>query len=220
MVDIAPTGRLQAILDELGRVGAPAGRGCEDGEPAAADRDGGGASGGKVSVAQIMESVGRSSFAALLLVPSLVVVSPLSGIPGVPTVAAAVIILICLQYLSGARSLWLPGRIQRITVRRSLLCRALAGLRPLARAADRVVRPRMTFLFTRTTFTLIAIVSCCLAALMPPMEVLPLTSSITAFLIAVLALAALARDGTLAILAIGLIFAALALGGSLLWPIG
>ena len=33
-------------------------------------------------------------------------------------------------------------------------------------------------------------------------------------------LAALARDGTLAILAIGLIFAALALGGSLLWPIG
>ncbi|WP_146619900.1 exopolysaccharide biosynthesis protein [Acuticoccus sediminis] len=192
MAETGTTGRLQTILDDI----------CEMGQR-----------GGKVSVAQILDCVGRTSFAAVLLVPSLIVVSPLSAIPGIPTVAGLIIVLICMQYVFGARSLWLPSRILRISVRGEHLCAAMSRVRPIARLGDFVARPRMTFLITRTTFTISAIVCAFLAALMPPMEILPLTSSITAFLIAMLALALLARDGTLAIVAITLIAMFLTVGG-------
>lgn len=188
------TGRIQHLLDDIAAAGE----------------------GDRVSVRQVMD--GRSSFGAILLVPSLVIVSPLSGIPGVPTASAVVIILICLQYIAGSRSIWLPDRINRIALSRKRLAGALDRVRPVARLGDRIARPRHTYLLNRTTVIAIAVVCGLLAATMPPMEVLPLTSSIAAFIIATFALAVLARDGTLALVAAGLTASAVLLASLYILP--
>lgn len=168
-------------------------------------------SGEQVSVGDIMDKIGTRSFGALLLAPSLLVVTPLSGIPGVPTTASIIIILICLQYLSGRRTIWLPRWILRAKVGRPRLDRAMASAKPVARVIDKVIRPRLGFLINRVTFALVALVCAALALTMPPLEILPFVSTTTAFIITLFALSILVRDGLLALIALAITgFAALA----------
>ncbi len=156
----------------------------------------------KVSVEDILNRVGTRSFGALLLAPSLLVVTPLSGIPGVPTTAAIIIILICLQFLSGMHTVWLPKWILRAKVSRRKLDRAMDSAKPVARVIDKVIRPRLGFLINRVTFSLVALVCAVLAATMPPLEILPFTATATAFIITLFALSILVRDGVLALIAL------------------
>ncbi|WMS41091.1 exopolysaccharide biosynthesis protein [Acuticoccus sp. MNP-M23] len=159
-------------------------------------------SGAQVSVNDILERIGTRSFGALLLAPSLLVVTPISGIPGVPTTAAIIIILICLQYLSGRRTIWLPRWILRARIGRARLDRAMETVRPVVRNIDKVVRPRFGFVINRVTFALVALVCAVLAATMPPLEFLPFTATTTALIITLFALSLLARDGLLALIAL------------------
>ncbi|MEM8664622.1 MAG: exopolysaccharide biosynthesis protein, partial [Pseudomonadota bacterium] len=171
--------------------------------------------GDRVSVADILKAVGTRSFGALLLVPSLIVISPISGIPGVPTTAALIIILICGQYLIGRRTIWLPGFLLRRDVSRSRLEKAINAVTPAARFLERFVRPRLTFLIGRVTFAAVALICALLAATMPPLELLPFTATATASIIALFAMALLMRDGALAL--ISLVMAAAAVGAFLVW---
>lgn len=158
--------------------------------------------GAHVSVSDIMDRIGTRSFGALLLAPSILVVTPISGIPGVPTTASIIIILICLQYLSGRRTIWLPRWILRARIGRPRLDRAMAFAKPVARAIDKVIRPRFGFLINRVTFALVALVCAALAATMPPLEILPFTATTIAFIITLFALSILVRDGLLAVIAL------------------
>lgn len=100
----------------------------------------------EVSVADLQAAIGKRSFGPLLLVPGLVVLSPLSGIPTLPTFAAGILLLIAVQILGGRTSIWLPGRLARRTLPRHGLLKALAILEPGARVADRFVKPRLRIL--------------------------------------------------------------------------
>ena len=159
--------------------------------------------GPEVSVGDILDHIGTRSFGALLLAPSLLVVTPISGIPGVPSTAGIIILLICLQFLSGRKTIWLPRWILRSKIPRRRLDRAMKAARPVARTVDRVIRPRLGFLINRVTFAVVALVCAVLAATMPPLEILPFTATATAFIIALFALSMLVRDGLLALIALG-----------------
>lgn len=156
----------------------------------------------EVSVADVLESIGSRSIGALLLVPSIVVLTPLSGIPGVPTTAGLIILLVCVQYLVGRRTVWLPQRIRRARISRKRLAAAFGYIRPLARVLDHVFRPRLRVLINHWTFSLSAVICALLAATMPPLELLPFTATITAFIIAMFAMALIYEDGLLALLAL------------------
>lgn len=155
-----------------------------------------------VSVADVLQSIGTRSFGALLLVPCILVLSPLSGIPGVPSVAGSIIVLVCVQYLVGRRTVWLPQRILRARVSRKRLATAFGYVQPLVKMLDRVFRPRLGILINHWTFALIATICALLAATMPPLEALPFTATITAFIIAMFAMALIYEDGLLALLAL------------------
>ncbi|MEE4382194.1 MAG: exopolysaccharide biosynthesis protein, partial [Pseudomonadales bacterium] len=66
------------------------------------------ADGAEVSVGELMEAVGRRSFAPVLLLVGLLLVSPLSGIPSFPTLMALLVCLVSVQMLLGRRHFWLP----------------------------------------------------------------------------------------------------------------
>lgn len=154
-----------------------------------------------VCVADLLKTFGQRSFGALLLVPSLIVVSPISGIPGVPTVTGVLISLIAIQMLLGRTTLWLPRSLLQRCIARRQLDRVIAFVRPGAAIADRLLEPRLMFL-TQAPFNRLIAATCLATALtMPALEVVPFATSIVAAAIAVFALALIAHDGLLVVVA-------------------
>lgn len=168
--------------------------------------------GDRVSVGNLLDTVGTRSAGPLLLVPSLIIVTPVSGIPGAPTVAAAIITLVAVQMMLGSTRIWMPQFIRRRTITRSRLQGAVRWLRPFAARVDRVIWPRLTVL-TRRPFNFVLVAACMAMALaMPPLEVVPMSSSTLAGAISLLALALTAHDGLLALIALALAIGGVALG--------
>lgn len=158
--------------------------------------------GERVTVDDALGAVGQSSFGALILVPALVLVSPLSGIPGLPTTLGIVIFLVCVQYLVGRDRIWLPRRIRRAGISRARLAGALQRVRPFVRLLDRLVKPRLSFLVNRLSIAVFAGICATLALTFPPLEALPFVATATASVIALYGFAILARDGVVGLLAL------------------
>lgn len=162
-------------------------------------------SGPDVHVHDIVEALGPASFGPLILVPAMLVFSPLSGIPGMSTVCGLSIALIAVQWPLGRRHVWLPGWIKRRQLKRDRLSRAIdASSKPLA-FLDRITRHRLRWL----VFPPVSIVNeavCLLCGLMMPfLELVPLSSSILGLAVTLMAVSSITRDGVLAALGYGVI---------------
>ncbi|CAN5288056.1 exopolysaccharide biosynthesis protein [soil metagenome] len=175
-----------------------------------------GAQGGRVTLGGMMDAVGRRSFGPLLLLAGLIAVSPLSGIPGMPTTVATIVALVAGQLLFRRDHFWIPQWVEHRAISEKNLFKALRFLRKPARFVDRFLRPRLEFL-TRHTGTYVVAVLCLLvAATMPPLEPLPFAASIAGAALAIFGLALVAHDGVLVL--IGLAFT-LATIGVVIWKL-
>ncbi len=169
----------------------------------------------RVSLGDAIQAFGNRSYGPFLVLLPLIELSPIGGIPGVPTAIAAIIILIAGQMVFGRKHLWLPGFVERRSVSADTLCKATNKLRGLARFMDRWFHGRLLSL-TKGPFVRIAAVGCIVLALtVPPLELLPFASSAPMLAIAAFGLALLVRDGALMIAAIVMACAALAIGAGL-----
>ena len=162
----------------------------------------------RVDVESMLEAVGRSSFGALLLLCGLVTLSPLDIIPGIPTLIALGVFLVCVQLLAGRRHFWLPAWLLRQSIARQRFRKALAWLRKPARFGDRLVRPRLTALAGDAAVKAIAVGCIVVAMAMPVMEVVPFSANLAGIALTAFGLAIIAHDGLLALVA----FAATAAG--------
>jgi hypothetical protein len=155
----------------------------------------------QVSLDGIVESVGRRSFGPLLLLAGVITVSPLSGIPGMPTTMGVFTMLIGVQLLSGRESFWLPGWLLRRSVGRNRLETALKWMRPPARFIDRFLRPRLAVLLHGAGNYAIALICTLMAATMPFMEVVPFSVNGVGAALATFGVALIANDGLVALIA-------------------
>ncbi|MBI1181177.1 MAG: exopolysaccharide biosynthesis protein [Alphaproteobacteria bacterium] len=170
-----------------------------------------------VSVADLLASVGGRSFGPTLLVPSLLIVSPISGIPGVPTIGGLTIAFIAGQMVIGRHHIWLPRFLLSRHVGRSKLRKALKTLRPAARLMDHLIKPRLCLLTSKPLSHAIAAICAAIALAMPPLELIPFASSAVAGAVALFGLALLAHDGLLVLFGIAVTGLSLYLGlGALL----
>ena len=158
--------------------------------------------GAPVTIQDMLEATGQRSFGALLLVPGMLVFSPLSGIPGLPTFFALMVGLIALQLLLGRRHFWLPGWLLRRCASRKKYDRAITFLQRPARFVDRMLRHRLTFLTEGVAVYINALLCLLIAASMPPLELIPFGNSIAGAALSVLGLGMMARDGALIIVAL------------------
>ena len=71
----------------------------------------------KVSIGWMLDQFGDRTYGPALLLPALIEISPIGGMPGVPTFLAGLIILFAGQILIGHEHLWVPGFIERRTIR-------------------------------------------------------------------------------------------------------
>ncbi|MBN2907419.1 MAG: exopolysaccharide biosynthesis protein [Rhodobacteraceae bacterium] len=151
--------------------------------------------GDRVSVAEIVAGLGERSFAPLLLLPALILVSPISSIPGMPTMGGLVIGLVAVQMIFGRSSLWLPAALARRSVSARKMCKAVKWLRRPASWIDRHVHPRMVRLATRP-FSCVALMVCLAVTLvMPLMEFVPMLATVAASAITLFAIGLMTLDG-------------------------
>lgn len=153
----------------------------------------------RVPLSAMMAEVGDRSFGPLLLFAGVIAVSPLSGIPGMPTFMGVFVMLIAGQLLAKRDHFWLPGWLLRKSVSRKKLDKALRWLRPSARLIDRALRRRLTFLVRRAGLYAITAVCLLVAATMPVLELVPFAATIAGAALSMFGLALIARDGLFAL---------------------
>lgn len=156
-----------------------------------------------VCMGDMLKVTGHRSFGALLLVPGLLVLSPLSGIPGFPTMCAVMVSLIALQLLVGRKHFWLPQWLLHRSAPRSKYQRAIRFLKKPARFVDRLLRRRLTFLTKGIAVRMNAVLCLLIAATMPPLELIPFGNSTAGAALSVLGVGLIARDGAMVLAAMG-----------------
>ncbi|WP_295803939.1 exopolysaccharide biosynthesis protein [uncultured Microbulbifer sp.] len=155
-----------------------------------------------ISLEMVMQVVGRRSFAPILLLAGLLLFSPLSGIPGVPTLMGILVLLVTIQMLALRKHFWLPGWMLHRSIPQSKLLKTLHWLERPATVLDRWIKPRLEILATRVGSVVVALVCCAIALLLPLMEVVPFSASIAGLALATFGLAIIAHDGLLVLIAI------------------
>jgi hypothetical protein len=189
-----PEHALENVLDDIGRL-------------AAKDR---------VSIGELVGTAGATPGAAAMIVPALIVVSPLSGIPLLPTLCGLIISGLALQLLFGRRGLWLPSVLARRHLSGAGLRRATARLREPARWIDRKAHARLRLLTMRPLIVVPLGLSVVCGLSMPFLELVPFSSSILGLSVVAFALSILVRDGVLVLAGGGLMGIAALIPGAVL----
>ena len=154
-----------------------------------------------VSLKSIIEAVESRSFGPLLLLPGLILFSPLSGIPTVPTTMGLFTLLISLQLIFWRQALWLPRWLLYRNIPRTRLEQSLRWLHKPARIIDRVLKPRLTFLVRGVGVYVIAVTCTVIALSLPIMEFVLFSASSAGLVLTIFGLSLSARDGLLALIA-------------------
>lgn len=164
---------------------------------AASDRD--------VSVDDVLSEMGNRAITPFILIIALLMITPLSGIPGAPTLAAITIVTLSAQALYGRRRLWLPQWILRLQVRSARLKTAVDWLRKPCAYVDRRSTHRLGFL-TDGPMRWITLLMCAILPLFwPPLEMLPFFSTFGAMIVALFAFGLFTRDGAYVLAGYGIV---------------
>lgn len=156
-----------------------------------------------ITVGEMAEEIGHSSLPALLALPALAVVTPLSGIPLFSSACGVMICLISGQMLIGRSHVWLPRWLARRRIKAKSVRKAAAALRRAVRWLDRHSKKRLPVLFRQPFLSAIRLVCLICGAVMPLLEIVPFTSSVVGAAVGLLAVAMLTRDGVIALLTLG-----------------
>jgi hypothetical protein len=155
----------------------------------------------RVVVADMVDAIGSRSYGPFLIVPALIELSPVGGVPGVPTALAVLVVVFAAQMLFGRRHLWTPAWLARRGMAARRLTRMVAAARPLAQRMDRWFHGRLRALTSGVGMRVAALACIGLALVVPPLELFPFASSAPMGAIALIGLALLVRDGALMVAA-------------------
>ena len=169
----------------------------------------------RISVGDVLAQFGPRSYGPILIVIPLIDISPIGAIPGLPTFMALILALTAAQLLAGQRHIWLPGFVARRTVSARRLGATVPKLRGVARRLDRWFHGRLRGLTAGPLARLAGAVVLLLCCLVPPLELIPLATTVPMLAIGAIGLALLVRDGALMLAALALGLAAFGLAGHL-----
>lgn len=169
--------------------------------------------GGKVTIGELLDHFGRSTFGFVLALPALIAILPIVGaLPGVSLTMAALALLLAGQMMFGLKRPWVPARIARISLPTGKLERGIEAVKPFVEWLERVFRPRLTvltsngFLWLNATLAIALAVAMTIGALVPGGIVPPAVAML------ILSLGLTMRDGLLVLVSIIAFFALIGLG--------
>lgn len=155
-----------------------------------------------VSVQQIAETLGRKSFASLLLIFPLISASPVSAIPGVTATVAAIVFILVGQMILGRECVWLPSFIRSRHIPSAAMRKGIGWLRKPVAFVERFLKARLTFVLERPWLYLPLGLILAMTLFMPFMEIVPTSGSVASGIIAIFAAGLLTRDGGLVLLSL------------------
>ncbi|WP_299684279.1 exopolysaccharide biosynthesis protein [uncultured Tateyamaria sp.] len=151
--------------------------------------------GDTVSVQDILDATGDRSIMPVVLAIALILVSPLSGIPGLPTLSAIVVLLVMGQAVFRRQHLWLPGFLCNRQISRDRFAGAIRWMRRPAAWIDRHSHPRLRVLTVGPLRWLTLLVCMCVPLVWPFLELLPFVTSFGAGALALMTFGLFTRDG-------------------------
>ncbi|MFI5011458.1 MAG: exopolysaccharide biosynthesis protein [Hyphomicrobiales bacterium] len=164
------------------------------------------ANGARVTLGDIVASLGDRGFALLMVVLGLPNVLPMP--PPIPLVCGLLLVFIALQIVLGRRLPWLPRRVLAASVARDRLDAALARATPVLRRLERFSSRRLSFMPAswelRGAGLVLLIISIGLVCAAPLIGQIPMGISIC-----LIGLALVERDGV--IMAVAVVFGGLGL---------
>lgn len=164
----------------------------------------------RATVGDVTGALGDRGFGPFLFVPALIEISPIGGVPGVPTLLALIIALFAVQILMGRDEMWLPGFLERRSVSGDKLAKSADKLRGVGRWLDRWFHGRLEALTTDKVARIAGIAVLLLCLTVPPLELVPFASTAPMAAIAAFGLAMTLRDGLL--MALGFVLSIVAVG--------
>ena len=99
-----------------------------------------------VTLGQVVDALATRGFGPMLMLPALLIVSPLGMIPGAPDLLAIFLILIASQMVLGMDCPWMPARLRKISIGHDRFVGALERIRPWLNKARKLVHPRLHFM--------------------------------------------------------------------------
>jgi hypothetical protein len=148
-----------------------------------------------LTLGEILESVGRRSYGPLLLVIGLFAISPATIVPGMTWLAAALTLVVAGQMALGLPRIWLPGAALKAALPRHAVRTGVEKARGVAKAIDKLLKPRLTFLSKPPFVNLVALL-CIVAALITfPLGLIPFAPLAPGLAVVFFGLGMVARDG-------------------------
>ncbi|WP_375261097.1 exopolysaccharide biosynthesis protein [Palleronia sp.] len=157
--------------------------------------------GDEVRLKEVVGKIGRRGQGTFLAIPGLIGMTPVGGIPGVPTLFGATVAIVSLQMLVGRNDLWLPGVLARWSVEGERIDAVVRRIRKIARWMDRHFGRRLEWATGNLPARIAALLAFVFACLMPPLELVPFAGIIPFAAIALLGVALTMRDGLLMLVA-------------------
>lgn len=152
---------------------------------------------GRVSIGNVADTFGPRGVGPFMIIPALVEMTPIGSIPTVPTMIATLIGLFALQILVGRPCLWLPDFVRERNMDGDQLERYADFVRPVATRLDRWFYRRLPYLTGPKADRTAAFAVLLLCLTVPPLEFIPMASTLPMAAIAALGLAMMVEDGML-----------------------
>lgn len=152
---------------------------------------------GAVSIGEIMDMVGRASYAPLILLLSVIAISPIGAIPGASILAGIILFLLGGQMLAGRDNPWMPSVVENRPVKGDHLRKALDRSQGLIEWVDRLPQPRLRQFTTNAWAKAVAAGVILMGLLMLPLALVPWGVVAPAMALVVVSLGLVGKDGLL-----------------------
>lgn len=159
---------------------------------------------GETDLKALIESFENRAFGPVLGLAGLFTMTPLGAIPGVPAAFGLIVIVFAVQLLLRRDTPWMPKVIARVKIKKARVDKARRFVRPVLEAVDGIVRPRLQWAATGPASVLAALIAIVLSITMVPLGAIPFGVVIPGFVILLLGLGIMARDGVIMLLAFAL----------------
>ncbi|WP_167755686.1 exopolysaccharide biosynthesis protein [Vitreimonas flagellata] len=162
----------------------------------------------KLTLGEVLDSVGRRTYGPLLLVIGLIAVSPLTALPGTTWLVAVLTLLVAGQMALGMKRIWLPRKARDMSLPPEGVKGAVEKSRGVAKVVDTLLKPRLTFLSKPPFVNLVALLVIGAALITFPLGLIPLAPLAPGLAVVFFGLGMTARDG------LWLLLGTLAVGGA------
>lgn len=165
----------------------------------------------------IVASMGHRAFGPVMVLCGLFMMTPLGALPGIPAAFGLINIAFAVQLLARRPYPWIPEVLARVKVPHKRVAQVKEKVTPWLAKIDNILCPRLAWATEGPMLILAALVAILLSAAMVPLGLIPFGVVPAAFILGLMGLALIARDGILMLVALSVSLGVFGWVGSLLF---